>query len=130
MKMTTQKPNNAILQRLNASSASAFDNCSFIPGIRPLESPGVTPIKPLPFSPSQFLNSPSMNLPFDNKIPASTPVHKYSKHKVSKHSNIASICQSNYIRPSNICHIYYKYNEIPLFIRHLFIHVSFIDLLI
>lgn len=65
------------------SNASTFGNCSFIPGIKPLlESPGVTPIKPLPFSPSQFLNSPTVNLHFDSKIPASTPVHKYSNQKV------------------------------------------------
>lgn len=38
---------------------------------------GVTPIKPLPFSPSQFLNSPSLNLSFDVVLPASTPVRKH-----------------------------------------------------
>lgn len=67
---------------MNSSSMSAFGNCSFIPGIKPLDSPGVTPIKPLPFSPSQFLNSPSLNVNFDGKIPASTPVRKYSHQKV------------------------------------------------
>lgn len=64
------------------ANSSTFGNCSFILGIKPLESPGVTPIKPLPFSPSQFLNSPTVNLNFDTKIPASTPVYKYSNHKV------------------------------------------------
>ncbi|XP_058057542.1 myb protein [Anopheles bellator] len=38
-------------------------------------SPSITPIKPLPFSPSQFLNSPSLNVSFD-QIPASTPVKR------------------------------------------------------
>lgn len=38
---------------------------------------GITPIKPLPFSPSQFLNSPSLNLSFDVVLPASTPVRKH-----------------------------------------------------
>ncbi|XP_031618669.1 uncharacterized protein DDB_G0286175-like [Contarinia nasturtii] len=66
---------------MHSSSSSAIGNCSFIPGIKPLESPGVTPIKPLPFSPSQFLNSPSINLNFDSKIPASTPVRKYNNQK-------------------------------------------------
>lgn len=40
-----------------------------------LLSPTVTPIKPLPFSPSQFLNSPSLNVSFD-QLPASTPVKR------------------------------------------------------
>ncbi|CAD7077708.1 unnamed protein product [Hermetia illucens] len=42
----------------------------------PLKSPLVTPIKPLPFSPSQFFNSPSLNISFDINIPASTPVRR------------------------------------------------------
>lgn len=73
---------NKSFQKLNSSNTSALGNCSFIPGIKPLESPGVTPIKPLPFSPSQFLNSPSISLNFDSKIPASTPVRKYTNQKV------------------------------------------------
>uniref|UniRef100_A0A8W7PF66 MYB n=1 Tax=Anopheles coluzzii TaxID=1518534 RepID=A0A8W7PF66_ANOCL len=40
-----------------------------------LMSPSITPIKPLPFSPSQFLNSPSLNVSFD-QLPASTPVKR------------------------------------------------------
>ncbi|XP_052898590.1 myb protein isoform X1 [Anopheles moucheti] len=40
-----------------------------------LLSPSITPIKPLPFSPSQFLNSPSLNVSFD-QLPASTPVKR------------------------------------------------------
>jgi hypothetical protein len=45
-------------------------------------SPNLTPIKPLPFSPSQFLNSPTMNMNFDVNIPASTPVRKSDSIKV------------------------------------------------
>lgn len=40
--------------------------------------PSVTPIKPLPFSPSQFLNSPANNVAFSDSISSSTPM---------KHSN-------------------------------------------
>lgn len=40
--------------------------------------PFVTPIKPLPFSPSQFLNSPANNVAFADNISSSTPM---------KHSN-------------------------------------------
>lgn len=41
--------------------------------------PSVTPIKPLPFSPSQFLNSPANNLQFTDAVSSSTPM---------KHTNI------------------------------------------
>lgn len=50
--------------------------------VRALESPSVTPIKPLPFSPSQFLASPCMNLSLDIKLPASTPVRNSRDEKV------------------------------------------------
>lgn len=43
-------------------------------GTEPL---GETPIKPLPFSPSQFLHSPAMSASFDVLLPASTPVRKH-----------------------------------------------------
>jgi hypothetical protein len=36
--------------------------------------PSVTPIKPLPFSPSQFLNSPANNVGFADGISSSTPM--------------------------------------------------------
>lgn len=36
--------------------------------------PSVTPIKPLPFSPSQFLNSPANNVAFSDGISSSTPM--------------------------------------------------------
>lgn len=45
--------------------------------------PSLTPIKPLPFSPSQFLNSPAVNLPFDDNVSSSTPVKPCSDN-VSK----------------------------------------------
>lgn len=48
-------------------------------GVKLLQSPTVTPIKPLPFSPSQFLNSPSLNLSFDITLPASTPVRNQTR---------------------------------------------------
>lgn len=40
--------------------------------------PSVTPIKPLPFSPSQFLNSPANNLQFADGVSSSTPVKQSS----------------------------------------------------
>lgn len=40
------------------------------------DSPVMTPIKPLPFSPSQFLNSPCLTTFEDLTFRASTPVHK------------------------------------------------------
>lgn len=40
------------------------------------DSPVMTPIKPLPFSPSQFLNSPCLTTFEDMNLRASTPVHK------------------------------------------------------
>jgi hypothetical protein len=50
--------------------------------IKVCNSPNLTPIKPLPFSPSQFLNSPTLNLNFDENIPASTPVRRTDAVKV------------------------------------------------
>jgi myb proto-oncogene protein len=40
--------------------------------------PSVTPIKPLPFSPSQFLNSPANNLQFESGVSSSTPMKGHS----------------------------------------------------
>lgn len=40
------------------------------------DSPIITPVKPLPFSPSQFLNSPCLTTFEDMSLRASTPVHK------------------------------------------------------
>ncbi|XP_055850990.1 myb protein [Episyrphus balteatus] len=40
------------------------------------DSPVITPIKPLPFSPSQFLNSPCLTTFDDMNLRASTPVRK------------------------------------------------------
>lgn len=68
-----QNLNNNIKNIQNSSANDTFGyNSSFL-GVKPL-SPSVTPIKPLPFSPSQFLNSPILT--FDMTLPASTPVRK------------------------------------------------------
>lgn len=71
-------------------SNSAYAIRSNITGVQALDSPGVTPIKPLPFSPSQFLNSPTFNLSYDINLPASTPVRKHSQKvkKKNKQTNI------------------------------------------
>lgn len=63
--------------KLSTNTSSAFEARSNITGMHLTQSPGVTPLKPLPFSPSQFLNSPSLNLCFDIMLPASTPVRKH-----------------------------------------------------
>ena len=44
--------------------------------------PSVTPIKPLPFSPSQFLNSPANNIAFVDGISSSTPM-KHNENDTS-----------------------------------------------
>lgn len=67
-----QNLNNNI-KTINSSANDTFGYNSSLLGVKPL-SPSVTPIKPLPFSPSQFLNSPILT--FDMTLPASTPVRK------------------------------------------------------
>lgn len=60
-------------------------NQNILAGVKPLLSPSVTPIKPLPFSPSQFLNSPSLS--FDNAtLSASTPVRNYNRKVIKKNT--------------------------------------------
>ncbi|CAG9802528.1 unnamed protein product [Chironomus riparius] len=45
--------------------------------------PSTTPIKPLPFSPSQFFNSPANNLAFADGVSSSTPVKHPQEHDSS-----------------------------------------------
>lgn len=45
--------------------------------------PSVTPIKPLPFSPSQFLNSPANNVAFTDGMSSSTPMKHFSENNTS-----------------------------------------------
>jgi myb proto-oncogene protein len=45
--------------------------------------PSVTPIKPLPFSPSQFLNSPANNVAFTDGISSSTPMKQANENDTS-----------------------------------------------
>ena len=45
--------------------------------------PSVTPIKPLPFSPSQFLNSPANNAAFSDGISSSTPMKQGNENDTS-----------------------------------------------
>jgi transcriptional activator Myb len=45
--------------------------------------PSVTPIKPLPFSPSQFLNSPANNVAFADGISSSTPMKQVGTNDTS-----------------------------------------------
>ncbi|XP_039959036.1 myb protein [Bactrocera tryoni] len=68
----------------NTISTVGFDNMGVISSqwlkseAKLPESPVMTPIKPLPFSPSQFLNSPCLPSFEDISLRASTPVHKGS----------------------------------------------------
>uniref|UniRef100_A0A0K8WF99 Myb protein n=1 Tax=Bactrocera latifrons TaxID=174628 RepID=A0A0K8WF99_BACLA len=68
----------------NTMSTVGFDNMGVISSqwlkseAKLPESPVMTPIKPLPFSPSQFLNSPCLPSFEDISLRASTPVHKGS----------------------------------------------------
>ncbi|XP_014092812.1 myb protein [Bactrocera oleae] len=68
----------------NTISTVGFDNMGVISSqwvkaeTKLPESPVMTPIKPLPFSPSQFLNSPCLPSFEDISLRASTPVHKGS----------------------------------------------------
>lgn len=45
--------------------------------------PSVTPIKPLPFSPSQFLNSPANNVAFSDGMSSSTPMKQVNPNDTS-----------------------------------------------
>lgn len=45
--------------------------------------PSVTPIKPLPFSPSQFLNSPANNVAFSDGVSSSTPMKQTNENDTS-----------------------------------------------
>ncbi|XP_037034045.1 myb protein isoform X4 [Bradysia coprophila] len=61
----------------NTNTATATTTTQHLnSNLRGAPSPGITPIKTLPFSPSQFLNSPCP-LSFDMVLPASTPVRKH-----------------------------------------------------
>lgn len=77
------------LQKFNVPNPMTYSTTSSyghstIAGIKPLQSPSVTPIKPLPFSPSKFFNSPSLNMSFDTAtLPASTPIRNAMSHKVN-----------------------------------------------
>ncbi|XP_059616056.1 myb protein isoform X1 [Phlebotomus argentipes] len=61
-------------RRFSEENVKHLSNMNQMDDVKASESPSVTPIKPLPFSPSQFLTSPCMNLSLDIKLPASTPV--------------------------------------------------------
>lgn len=53
------------------------------------DSPKATPIKPLPFSPSKFLNSPNVN--FDDFISSSTPVRRFGSKEIKKELDTSSL---------------------------------------
>lgn len=78
-KVQQNKPPNILkksrqIQNIEPNQTSASQPIST--AINLPDSPVITPIKPLPFSPSQFLNSPCLTTFDDMNLRASTPVRK------------------------------------------------------
>uniref|UniRef100_A0A1B0BCS5 Myb protein n=1 Tax=Glossina palpalis gambiensis TaxID=67801 RepID=A0A1B0BCS5_9MUSC len=63
-------------QQAQQQSPNKTDLVEVKPTVKLPDSPVITPIKPLPFSPSQFLNSPCLTTFEDMNLCASTPVTK------------------------------------------------------
>lgn len=66
------------------------------------DSPKATPIKPLPFSPSKFLNSPNVN--FDDFLSSSTPVRRLGSKEIKKEMDTSSL------ETPNKCKLFFFFN--------------------
>lgn len=77
-KVQQNKPPNILKKSRHAQNneAAAYNDAPLSNAIKLPDSPVITPIKPLPFSPSQFLNSPCLTTFDDMNLRASTPVRR------------------------------------------------------
>lgn len=78
-KVQQNKPPNILKKSRQIQNIEPMQTCAPQPisnAIKLPDSPVITPIKPLPFSPSQFLNSPCLTTFDDMNLRASTPVRK------------------------------------------------------
>ncbi|XP_030378777.1 myb protein [Scaptodrosophila lebanonensis] len=76
VKLSRPTPNILKRSRKPMPKSGSSENKNGDPNTKLPESPVVTPIKPLPFSPSQFLKSPCLTTFADMNLRASTPVAK------------------------------------------------------
>lgn len=80
------------------------------------DSPKATPIKPLPFSPSKFLNSPNVN--FEDFLSSSTPVRKIGSKEIKKELDTSSLETPNKRK------YFWHCRQYLIFIKHILLFCS------